>query len=63
MESCIIITTMPNEMVASVHDRTPVIPTEDDEAAWLSPDETETEFLLSMLRPASDNLLQAQVMR
>jgi len=54
---------MPNEMVASVHDRTPVIPTEDDEAAWLSPDETETEFLLSMLRPASDNLLQAQVMR
>ena len=31
--------------------------TEDDEAAWLSPDETEAGFLLSMLRPVPDDLL------
>jgi putative SOS response-associated peptidase YedK len=61
LESCVIITTTPNEEVAPVHDRMPVILTEDEETAWLSPDETETEFLLSMLRPAPDDLLRAQV--
>jgi putative SOS response-associated peptidase YedK len=61
LESCVIITTTPNEEVAPVHDRIPVILTEDDEAAWLSHDETETEFLLSMLCPAPDELLRAQV--
>jgi putative SOS response-associated peptidase YedK len=61
LESCVIITTTPNEEVAPIHDRMPVILTEDEETAWLSPDETETEFLLSMLRPAPDDLLRAQV--
>jgi putative SOS response-associated peptidase YedK len=61
LTSCVIITTMPNELVAPVHDRMPVILGEGDEAAWLSPDETESEFLLSMLRPAPDDLLRAQV--
>jgi putative SOS response-associated peptidase YedK len=61
LRSCVIITTEPNELVAPVHNRMPVILTEDVEAAWLSPDETETEFLLSMLRSAPDDLLRAQV--
>ena len=62
LRSCVIITTEPNELVAPVHNRMPVILAEEDEAAWLSHDETETEFLLSMLRPAPDDLLQARVM-
>jgi putative SOS response-associated peptidase YedK len=61
LRSCVIITTTPNELVAPVHNRMPVILTEVDEAAWLNPDETETEALLSMLRPAPDDLLHAQV--
>lgn len=37
--SCTIITTEPNEVVAKVHDRMPVVlPGPDAEAAWLSPD-------------------------
>ena len=61
LQSCVIITTTPNEVVAPIHDRMPVLLTEDEETAWLSPDETESEFLLSMLRPAPDDLLHAQV--
>jgi putative SOS response-associated peptidase YedK len=61
LRSCVIITTTPNEEVAPVHNRMPVILSEEDEAAWLSPDETETELLLSILRPAPDDLLRAQV--
>jgi len=61
LTSCVIITTTPNEEVAPVHNRMPVILTEDDEAAWLNPDETESEALLAMLRPAPDDLLRAQI--
>jgi putative SOS response-associated peptidase YedK len=61
LRSCVIITTTPNVEVAPIHNRMPVILTEDDEAAWLSPDETETEALLSMLRPAPDDLLRGQM--
>jgi hypothetical protein len=43
-----------HEEVAPVHDRMPVILTEDNEAAWLNPDEAESEALLAMLRPAPD---------
>jgi putative SOS response-associated peptidase YedK len=58
--SCAIITTTPNEVVAPIHDRMPVILAREDEDAWLSPDETESEALLSLLCPAPDNLLVAQ---
>jgi putative SOS response-associated peptidase YedK len=61
LRSCVIITTTPNAEVAPVHDRMPVILGEDDEAVWLNPDETESEALLAMLRPAPDAMLRAQV--
>jgi len=61
LRSCVIITTTPNEEVAPIHNRMPVILAEEDEAAWLNPDETESEALLSLLRPAPDDLLRAQV--
>jgi len=49
--SCVIITTTPNEVVAPIHDRMPVILTREDEDAWLNSDETESEALLPFLRP------------
>jgi putative SOS response-associated peptidase YedK len=59
LRSCVIITTTPNQDVAPVHDRMPVLLAKDDEAAWLDPDETETEAILSYLRPAPDGLLRS----
>jgi putative SOS response-associated peptidase YedK len=49
--SCVIITTTPNEVVAPIHDRMPVILAREDEEAWLNPDEAESEALLPFLRP------------
>jgi putative SOS response-associated peptidase YedK len=50
IDSCTIITTGPNELVAPVHNRMPVILTRDAEQAWLSP-EVEKEEALSLLLP------------
>lgn len=61
LRSCVIITTTPNVVAVPVHDRMPAILLEDDEAAWLDPDETESAALLTFLRPAPDDLLRAQV--
>jgi putative SOS response-associated peptidase YedK len=59
--TCVIITTAPNEVVAPIHDRMPVILSREDEDAWLNPDETESEALLSFLRPLPAAELRAPV--
>ena len=59
--SCVIITTTPNEVVAPIHDRMPVILAREDEEAWLNPDETESEALLPFLRPLPAEALRAPV--
>jgi putative SOS response-associated peptidase YedK len=59
--SCAIITTTPNEVVAPIHDRMPVILAREDEDAWLNPDETESEALLPFLRPLPAAALHAPV--
>lgn len=46
-----IITTTPNAMVAEVHDRMPVILQQEDELRWLDRSNTDTQALLSLLRP------------
>lgn len=46
-----IITTQPNTLMEAIHNRMPVILRQEDEAAWLNPDETEPERLLSLLAP------------
>jgi len=38
----------------------PVLLAKDDEAAWLDPDESATEAILSYLRPAPDGLLRSE---
>lgn len=51
VRSCSIITTTPNELVADVHDRMPVILRQEDEAMWLDREIIEPEFLRYLLAP------------
>ena len=46
-----IITTQPNDLLSSVHNRMPVILRREDEAAWLNPDTVEIEELTQYLKP------------
>jgi putative SOS response-associated peptidase YedK len=52
-----IITTTPNELCASIHDRMPVILDEKAEKRWLDPDEKDPGKLVSLLKPlAADEM-------
>jgi putative SOS response-associated peptidase YedK len=51
ISSYTIITTQPNELVGTVHDRMPMILRKEDEEEWLNPDLTEPEHLLPLLQP------------
>jgi putative SOS response-associated peptidase YedK len=51
IESFCIITTSANSLLASVHDRMPVILREEDYARWLDPGMSAPEQLLPLLRP------------
>ena len=53
IESCTIITTSPNAILAELHDRMPVILTEDAIALWLDPKVQDVELLKSLLVPYS----------
>jgi putative SOS response-associated peptidase YedK len=58
VDTCAIITTSANGLMAPIHDRMPVILEPADQAAWLDPD-TPAERLLALLRPCPDALLRA----
>ena len=58
LESCTIITTTPNELVAPVHDRMPVILPPDAERVWLDPSISK-EHALSLLEPYPAELMVA----
>jgi len=58
IESCTIITTTPNELVAPVNDRMPVILPKDAEALWLDP-AVSKEHALSVLQPYPADLMLA----
>jgi putative SOS response-associated peptidase YedK len=51
IESCVLLTTDPNSVVAAIHDRMPVILKPDDCDRWLDPDCHETDSLRSLFRP------------
>lgn len=51
LNSCAIITTGPNELMADIHDRMPVILHRDDIDLWMDTDFREPEELMSLLRP------------
>ncbi len=51
IESCTLITTDPNELMAEIHDRMPAILPKDEYDLWLDPEFGGKEKLLSLLRP------------
>jgi putative SOS response-associated peptidase YedK len=51
IDSCTIITTGPNELMAGIHDRMPVILSPADYDCWLDPEFQDKDKLLSLLRP------------
>jgi putative SOS response-associated peptidase YedK len=51
VRSCTIITTGPNELVAPIHDRMPVVLAEDSWDAWLSVENHDTASLARLLAP------------
>jgi len=51
ISTCTIITTTPNELMADIHDRMPVIVRPEDEAYWLDRGNTDTAGIASLLRP------------
>ena len=55
-----ILTTQPNELVTTIHNRMPVILRAEDEAAWLDP---ATADPLSLLRPFPAELMRAYAVR
>ncbi len=59
IHSCTIITTKPNELVADIHDRMPVILKPQAEQTWLAPSITDTNQLNSLLIPFDTNSMEA----
>ena len=51
INTCVIITTEANELIAPVHDRMPVILSSDQERAWLDSDTFDVPVLKSILKP------------
>lgn len=59
VNSCTIITTTPNELMAGLHDRMPVILSRDSERVWLDQSIVDSRFLKSLLVPYPAKLMMA----
>jgi putative SOS response-associated peptidase YedK len=57
--SATILTTEPNELMATLHDRMPVVLEAGDFARWLDPGARDVEDLADLLRPCASELLEA----
>ena len=57
--SCTIITTKPNQLMASIHDRMPVILKPEDEKIWLNPSIRDPHVLKSLLKPYDSERMKA----
>jgi putative SOS response-associated peptidase YedK len=57
--SCSVITTKPNEMMSTIHNRMPVILKPDDEKTWLNPSITTMADLEEILIPFDQNLMES----
>jgi putative SOS response-associated peptidase YedK len=51
INTCVIITTAANELIAPVHDRMPVILSREQERVWLDSNMVDVSGLLSVLKP------------
>lgn len=59
VHSCTILTTAPNRLMASIHDRMPVILPKEAESIWLDPKVEDVEFLQGLLQPFDDAAMEA----
>jgi putative SOS response-associated peptidase YedK len=59
VESCVIVTTTPNEVLAPIHDRMPVILAAADFARWIDPEMRDAAAALTLLRPYPAEQLEA----
>ncbi|MED4781021.1 SOS response-associated peptidase [Brevibacillus choshinensis] len=59
VHTCTIITTSPNELVAPIHQRMPVILREEDESLWLDREYQDLERLQSLLIPYETEWMRA----
>ncbi|MGG0773735.1 SOS response-associated peptidase [Bacillus rugosus] len=57
--TCTIITTKPNELMENIHDRMPVILTDENEKEWLNPKNTDSDYLKSLLLPYDADDMEA----
>lgn len=57
--SCTIVTTEANDFIAPIHDRMPVILSQDAEPMWLDPDVQDTDALSKLLTPYPSDLMSA----
>ncbi|MEY9866939.1 putative SOS response-associated peptidase YedK [Peribacillus sp. B2I2] len=57
--SCSVITTVPNELMTSIHDRMPVILKPEDEKDWLNPSINDPAFLQQYLKPFDSEQMEA----
>lgn len=57
--SCTIITTEPNSLMSSIHNRMPVILREEDYSLWLSPEEQKPDAISALLRPYAEDRMEA----
>jgi putative SOS response-associated peptidase YedK len=57
--SCTIITTKPNPLMASIHDRMPVILKPQDEPLWLDPTISDPKKLKNLLKPYDEQWMEA----
>jgi putative SOS response-associated peptidase YedK len=58
VETCCIITTTPNALLADVHDRMPVILPDDAYDLWLDPGMEKTDAIVDVLKPFDPALMQ-----
>ncbi|NGQ94988.1 SOS response-associated peptidase [Brevibacillus sp. SYP-B805] len=59
VSTCTIITTQPNELVADIHDRMPVILRREDRSLWLDRDHFDANLLKSLLAPYDASEMRA----
>jgi putative SOS response-associated peptidase YedK len=63
IESCSILTTSPNELLAGVHDRMPVILPPDDYDLWLDPGFKDMQEVSALLKPYRAGLMRGYPVR
>lgn len=60
LSTCTLITTEPNQLVRTVHNRMPAILQKTDEFCWLSPENNNSAEMLSLLKPYPANLMKME---